>query len=133
MADHSELRSALGFFPSGIAALCATVDVKPVGLVATSFSVGVSYDPPLVLFSIQNSSRTWPCLRTAERLGVSILGEGQDHVCRQLASRTRYRFAGLETIRTEHNSLLLHGSALWLDCEIRHRYQRGITVSSCWK
>ncbi|QTJ64272.1 MULTISPECIES: hypothetical protein [Rhodococcus] len=43
MADHAELCSALGFPTSGFAALCATVDDKPVGLVATSFSVGVSY------------------------------------------------------------------------------------------
>ncbi|KAF0960256.1 hypothetical protein MLGJGCBP_06648 [Rhodococcus sp. T7] len=75
---HAELRSTLGSFPSGIAALCAAVDDESVGLVATSFSVGVSYDPPLVLFSIQNSSQTWPRLRTAQRLGISILGEGQD-------------------------------------------------------
>ena len=120
-----QARSALGFFPSGIAALCAAVDDKPVGLVATTFSVGVSYDPPLVLFSIQNSSRTWPCLRTAARLGVSILGEGQDHVCRQLASRTRDRFAGSETIRTANNSPLLQGSTLWLDCEILQKMPTG--------
>lgn len=124
-ADHAELRSTLGSFPSGIAALCAAVDGASVGLIATSFSVGVSYDPPLVLFSIQNSSQTWPRLRTAERLGISILGDGQDHICAQLASRTRDRFAGLETTRTEYNSLLLHGSALCLECEIRQEIPTG--------
>ena len=52
------LRQAFGRFPSGIAALCAEIDGAPQGIVASSFTVGVSMDPPLVMFAVQNASRT---------------------------------------------------------------------------
>jgi flavin reductase (DIM6/NTAB) family NADH-FMN oxidoreductase RutF len=90
----------------------------PTGLVASSFSVGVSFEPPLVLFSVQNSSTTWPVLRQAATIGVSILGKDHAEVCYQLASRKGDRFDGLDTITTDTGSLFIGGSSLLLDCEI---------------
>ena len=117
-SDPSEIRGAFGKFPSGVAALCAVIDGEPTGLVASSFSVGVSYEPPLVLFSVQNSSTTWPVLRRGERIGVSILGSDHARECYQLASRKGDRFAGLDTRTTDLRALFIEGSSLWLDCEI---------------
>ncbi|HWH96880.1 MAG TPA: flavin reductase family protein [Pseudolysinimonas sp.] len=116
--DPAAIRSAFNRFPSGIAALCAEVDGRPTALVASSFSVGVSFDPPLVLFSVQNSSSTWPVLRLAKSVGVSVLGKDHAQVCSQLASRTGDRFVGLDTVATESGSLFIGDSALWLDCTI---------------
>lgn len=116
--DQDELRSALSHFPSGIVAICANVNDEPDGMIATSFAVGVSYDPPLVSFSIQNASRTWPRLRESKRLGISVLGDSQADFCMQLASRTRDRFTGIGFRCTEQGSILLHGAALWFDCEL---------------
>ncbi|MCU1405711.1 MAG: Flavin reductase-like domain protein [Glaciihabitans sp.] len=116
--DPAVLRAAFGRFPSGIAALSAVIDGVPTGLVATSFSVGVSFDPPIVLFSVQNSSTTWPVLRSAASIGASVLGKDHAAVCAQLASRTGDRFAGLDTIATDTGSLFIGGSSLLLDCEI---------------
>ncbi len=70
--DPRELRAAFGRFPSGIAALCAEVDGGRHAMVVTSFSVGVSFNPPIVMFSVQNSSSTWPRLRASDRIGVSV-------------------------------------------------------------
>jgi flavin reductase (DIM6/NTAB) family NADH-FMN oxidoreductase RutF len=116
--DPSLVRGAFGGFPSGVAALCAQVDGVAVGMVASSFSVGVSYEPPMVMFSVQNSSTTWPVLRRAERIGVSILGHDQRDACLQLASRSRDRFAGLEVTTTASGALLIDEAALWLECEV---------------
>ncbi|WES62827.1 flavin reductase family protein [Microbacter sp. GSS18] len=117
-AEPEHVRSAMGRFPSGVAALCAIVDGRPVGMVATSFSAGVSYSPPMVMFSVQNSSSTWPVLRDAERIGVSILGDSQSDACMQLASRSRDRFAGLSITETELGAVLIDDATMWLDCEI---------------
>lgn len=119
------VKTAFARFPSGVASLCAVVDGEPVGLVASSFSVGVSFEPPLVLFSVQNSSRTWPVLRTAARIGVSVLGSGHALVCRQLASRHRDRFAGLDTHRSETDALFIRESPLWLECRIMSEIPAG--------
>lgn len=123
--DSRELRTSFDGFPSGVAALCAYVDEQPVGLVATSFTVGVSFEPPLVLFSIQHTSRTWSRLHAAPRLGVSVLGEGQAGTCMQLASRTRDRFEGLELVRTESDSILLGGASMWMECERHSEFTAG--------
>ncbi|MCU1480510.1 MAG: Flavin reductase-like domain protein [Subtercola sp.] len=116
--DPGSIRSALGNVPSGVAAICAEVNGEPVGFVASSFSVGISFDPPIVLFSAQNTSSTWPVLRSAERLGISILARSQEEACLQLASRSRNRFDGLETIRSEKGALFVANSACLLECTV---------------
>lgn len=118
MTDQKAIETAFAGFPSGVAALTALVDEVPTGLVATSFTVGVSFDPPLVLFSVRNSSTTWPVLRQASRIGVSILGSGHEAACMQLASRSKDRFSGLATETTDGGAIFLRDSVMWLDCEI---------------
>ena len=116
--DASDLRRAFGRFPSGVAALGAVVDGVKTGMVASSFSVGISFDPPMVMFSAQNSSSTWPVLRTSPRIGISILGDGHAEACYQLASRHGDRFAGLGTLERAGGALFVTDSALLLECEI---------------
>jgi len=72
--DPNRLRRAFGIFPSGVVAVAAEVDGELVGLAASSFT-SVSLDPPLVQFSIANTSKTWPDLRRSGHLGVTILAD----------------------------------------------------------
>ena len=76
--DPQRLRHVFGAFPSGVAAVAALVGGVPVGIAASSFT-SVSLDPPLVSLCVAHTSTTWPLLRGADRLGVSILGEAQDY------------------------------------------------------
>lgn len=116
--DSTGLRQVFGRFPSGVTAVCALDDDgTPVGLAASSF-VAVSLDPPLVGLCVQHTSTTWPRLRERARLGLSVLGAGQDRACRQLASKQGDRFAGLDLQPTEDGALLLGGASAWLDCSI---------------
>lgn len=115
--DEDLVRAAFGRFPSGVAALCATIDGEPEGIVASSFSVGVSLDPPLVLFSVRKASTTWPTLRGAARIGVSILGESHEAACRQIASRGD-RFSGLDIHTSEAGAVFIEQSPVWLECSI---------------
>ncbi|WP_432485954.1 flavin reductase family protein [Kineococcus esterisolvens] len=123
--DPSALRSTFALFPSGVAALSAVVDGEPVVLVASSFQVGISLDPPLVLFAVQHTSTSWPKLRTAPRLGVSVLGEAHDSAARQLASRAADRFAGIATTTTASGAHLVHGAPVWMECSIHSEVPAG--------
>lgn len=123
--EPGALRQAFAQHPSGIAALCTISDGEPQGIVASSFTVGVSMDPPLVMFAVQNTSRTWPVVRQAGRIGVSVLGEGHDGVCRQIASKSGDRFAGLRLDSTDDGALFLHEAALWLDCSVEQEIPAG--------
>lgn len=116
--DPAELCRVYRCFPSGITALCALgTDQWPAGMVASSFT-SVSVTPPLVSVCVQNTSTTWPLLRTAPRLGVSVLAEGQGAATRQLAARDGDRFAGLDWSATGEGAVLLAGAAAWLSCSV---------------
>lgn len=125
-ADPALLRQAFSGFPCGVAALAAVVEGEPTVLVASSFTVGVSQDPPLVMFAVQHSSTTWPTLAGADSIGVSILGERHEGVTRQLASRDKsVRFVGVETTVSDTGSVFLEGAPIWLDCAVEHTYPAG--------
>lgn len=114
----ASIKAAFAQFPSGVAAFSAMVDFAPEALVASSFTVGVSLEPPLVMFAVQNSSTTWPKLRQASRIGVSVLAQGQEEACLQLSSKTRDRFDGLDTSVSDSGAVLIDGALLGLECEI---------------
>jgi len=118
------LRSAFGQFPSGVAALAASTEQGFAGMAASSFTVGVSLDPPLVSVAIQNNSETWPILRDADSIGISILGQGQGPIARQLAAKGIDRFEGLD-LETHHASIFLNHAALWLDTTVYAEYPAG--------
>ena len=124
-SDPMALRSTFALFPSGVAALSAVVDGAPVVLVASSFQVGISADPPLVLFAVQHTSTSWPKLRVAERIGVSVLGEAHEPAARQMASKAADRFAGIETHTTETGAHFLLGAPVWLECSIHSEVPAG--------
>ncbi|MGW6174122.1 flavin reductase family protein [Arthrobacter sp. NPDC055138] len=124
--DPQLLRETFAHFPSGVAAMAAEVSGERHALVASSFTVGVSLEPPLVMFAVQKSSTTWPVLRQAGRIGVSILGEDQGALCRQLAGRDKSsRFQGIEAATTPSGAILLPAASLWFECSIYAEHEAG--------
>lgn len=116
--DPGLLRQTFSLFPSGVACIGAQVDGQPEALVASSFTVGVSLDPPLVSFAVQNTSTTWPTIRTARRIGISVMASDHDAICRQIASKNKeHRFDGVETHVGESGALFLFGAPVWLECK----------------
>jgi flavin reductase (DIM6/NTAB) family NADH-FMN oxidoreductase RutF len=122
--DPVQLRRAYGCFPSGVTAICALERGTPVGIAASSFT-SVSVDPPLVSLCVQNSSTTWPRLRSMTRLGVSVLGETQNDAAARLAAKTGDRFAELEMTGTADGAVLVHGAVAWLECSIHAELPAG--------
>ncbi|GAA3388133.1 flavin reductase family protein [Cryptosporangium minutisporangium] len=124
LTDQQRLRQVFGTFPSGVVAVAALVSAAPVGLVASSFT-SVSLDPPLVSFCIAHTSTTWPTLRTAPRLGVSILSGAQERAGRQLAGRAADRFADLSWRTTEDGAVLLEQASGWFETSIEQEVRAG--------
>jgi flavin reductase (DIM6/NTAB) family NADH-FMN oxidoreductase RutF len=110
------LRSVFGTFPTGVVAVCGIVEGERVGMAVSSFTP-VSLDPPLVAFCVQRTSRTWPQLRTAPRLGISVLADGHAGAARTLAARDGDRFAGVDTV-TADGAVHLRGSPSTLTCTL---------------
>lgn len=107
--DATTLRQAFGHYPSGVVAVGAHVGGQLVGIAASSFT-SVSLDPPLVSVAVSRTSNTWPALREAGEIGVSVLADHHDVVCRQLAGPADQRFAGLRFAVSAGGAVLLRES-----------------------
>jgi flavin reductase (DIM6/NTAB) family NADH-FMN oxidoreductase RutF len=118
------LRTVFGAFPSGVAAVCALRNNKPVGMAVSTFTP-VSLDPPLISLCIQQTSTTWPQLREASVLGVSILSVDHEDAARQLSLKTGDRFAGLETLTAPSGALHLKESCAWFHCTVHSELAAG--------
>ncbi|WP_229069734.1 flavin reductase family protein [Actinoplanes sp. DH11] len=118
------LRRVFGSFPTGVTVVAALIDGEPRGLVANSF-VSVSLDPPMVSVCVAHTSTTWPVLRQAGRVGVSVLGAHQENAGRQLSARDADRFAALDWRASEDGAILLDGSSAWLDCSVEREIPAG--------
>ena len=122
--DPVRLRAAFGAFPSGVVAVAARVDDRIVGLAASSFT-SVSLDPPLVSFSIATASRTWPALRRADHVGVTVLADHHDLVARQLAGPADARFDGLDVTFANGGAVTLADGIAWFDTTIDRHVEAG--------
>ena len=122
--DPARLRRAFGIFPTGVVAVAAEVDGQLTGLAASSFT-SVSLAPPLVSVSIANTSRTWPRLRRAARLGVTVLADHHRGAARQLAGPVEGRFAGLEVTLSDGGAVTLADGLAQFDTTIYREVEAG--------
>lgn len=118
------LREVFGAFPTGVIAVAAEVDGTPTGIAANSFT-SVSLSPPMVSLCVAHTSTTWPRLRTAPRLGVSVLGAHHEPAARQLAGPSAGRFADLRWRRTAHGAVVLDGVSAWLETSVANQVRAG--------
>ncbi|GAB3535161.1 flavin reductase family protein [Arthrobacter tecti] len=125
-SDSRQLRETFSYFPSGIVALLAELDGNPYGMVASAFTVGVSMEPPLVSCAIQLSSSTWPILKTAHTIGISVLGEDQAEFARQLGSKKREeRFVDVPLRETGSSAQFIAGAPVWFETTFTGEFPAG--------
>lgn len=122
--DHISLRTAFGCFPSGVTALCAEMDGRPVGMAASSFT-SVSMEPPLISVSIQDTSRTWIDLRKASTIGVSVLADSHGSYCRQLSLKEGDRFQGVPWAASPTGAVYIAGASATFECTLYEEIQAG--------
>ncbi len=122
--DARALRDAYGTFPTGVVAVAARVGGQLIGIAASSFT-SISISPPLVSFAVAKSSNTWPALREAHQIGVSVLADHHDLVCRQLAGPAQARFEGLEVRTNPEGALLLGGAVSTFTTTVEREIEAG--------
>jgi len=124
--DTLALRRAFAQYPSGVVALIAEVDGAPTPLVASSFTVGVSANPPLVSVAIQHSSTSWPAIRGADRIGVSVFAHDQAGLARQLSVPDRERrLQGVDLQGSGSSARYLDGAAMWFETSLHDEVRAG--------
>lgn len=123
--DSREFRNAAGRFATGVCVITGfSQDREPMGMTVNSFT-SVSLDPPLVLWSLQNSSECFGIFSPASHWTVNILAEDQLHLSNQ------YSRKGEHELSPEHYRIgvtgapVLRGALSSFECSIWQRYDGG--------
>ena len=122
--DSVEFRRVLGHYPTGVCAVTAAGESRPIGMIVGSFT-SVSLSPPLVAFFPDRRSTSWPLIAQAGRFCVNVLSERQQDVCRALSSRVPDKFEGVPYRVTDTNLPILEGVVAWIDCELYAVHEAG--------
>ena len=124
-ASADALRAALSEFATGVTIVTTTqADGTPVGLTVNSFNA-VSLTPPLVLWSLDKSSRTIDAFTANDCFAVHILATDQEALAMRFASRDQDRFAGLDTTAGMGGAPLIPGALACLQCRVHQQIEAG--------
>jgi flavin reductase (DIM6/NTAB) family NADH-FMN oxidoreductase RutF/DNA-binding MarR family transcriptional regulator len=113
--DPKAFRRTLGQFATGVTVIATEQDGQPVGVTANSFS-SLSLDPPLILWSIARTSRSFAAFSAASHFCVSILGEHQIDVSQKLSSAREDKFSGVSWQPGIGGSPMITGAIATLEC-----------------
>jgi flavin reductase (DIM6/NTAB) family NADH-FMN oxidoreductase RutF len=118
--DAEALRQAMRYWSTGITIISAEFDQIKHGMTVSSFT-SVSLDPPLVLVSLEQTTRTHDLVDKAQIFGVAVLGSHQKEISDRFAGRqTEFtdRFAGLEVRTLVTGAPLLLDNLACFDCRV---------------
>jgi 3-hydroxy-9,10-secoandrosta-1,3,5(10)-triene-9,17-dione monooxygenase reductase component len=123
--DAAEFRRALGSFATGVTIITTRdADGNNVGLTANSFN-SVSLNPPLVLWSLAESSNSLPVFRNAQHWAVHVLAADQESLSTRFAKRGVDKFAGLDCELGVDGIPLLRGCTARFECKTAFQYEGG--------
>jgi flavin reductase (DIM6/NTAB) family NADH-FMN oxidoreductase RutF len=117
-----DFRDFMRHWPTGVAVVTTAGLGGPVGCTVNAL-MSLSVEPPLLLVSLGEDSRTLAAIRRTDLFGASILAAGQAELSERFAHCAReLRFAGLE-LRVEHGVPLLAGAAAQIVCTVQELQQ----------
>ncbi len=122
--DSGLFREVLGHFPTGVTAVTAAHEGRPVGMAIGSFT-SVSLDPPLVAFLPTKDSSSWHDIRAAGCFCVNVLAQDQAATCGVMASRAEDKFADVSWHPGPTGAPVIDGSIAYIYCTIEAVYDGG--------
>lgn len=106
--------------PAGVVVVTFAHDGQLHGFTATSL-ISVSADPPVLTFSIDSSSSSWPALAEVDTLVVNFLAAAQVEVSARFATRGIDRFAEGDWALLPTGEPVLEGSPSWVRGRVLQR------------
>ena len=116
--NEVEFRDFMRHWPTGVAIVTTAGPSGPVGCTVNAL-MSLSVEPPLLVVSLGEESRTLQAIRRTDVFGASILAAAQRELSERFANCAREeRFTGLE-LRVEHGVPLLAGAAAQMVCPVQ--------------
>ncbi len=108
VVDPAVFRAVMSRFVSGVVVVTGVDpdDESPVGMTCQSFS-SLSLDPPMVMFSAANTSKSFPKLQRSGWVAVNILAADQHALSTAFARTGADKFAGVKSHPGPHGVPLL--------------------------
>ena len=122
--DARSFRQCLGMFATGVTVITTRSGDQTVGVTVNSFS-SLSLDPPLILWSISRSARSFPVFRDATHFAVNVLAASQIDVSQLFATPDADRFARSQWRPGADGVPLLEGVVAHLECSTEAQYDGG--------
>lgn len=111
-------REVFSHIPSSVAVITANTPDGPAGLVVGTVT-SVSMDPPVMSFSVMQTSRAWSIIRRETDLfGVNILSSEQHELPGMLMRPPAERFDGIDWTPSEEGLPRIAGTSAWIVCRI---------------
>lgn len=123
--DERQFRDALAAFPTGVAVITGiSAEGERVGITVNSFN-SVSLSPPLVLFSVARSARSFAAWRQMSHYAVNILSQDQEAISNRFARRLDDKWDGLLVLDGVYGMPLLPNALAAFECAAHAHYEGG--------
>jgi flavin reductase (DIM6/NTAB) family NADH-FMN oxidoreductase RutF len=106
--------------PAGVAVVALVDDGQPVGFTATSV-ISVSAEPPVLAFSVADTSSSWPPLSRAATVTINFLAADQVDISARFATKGIDRFAGVGWSWLPTGEPVLLGVTSWIRGQVLQR------------
>ncbi|MDO4685660.1 MAG: flavin reductase family protein [Corynebacterium sp.] len=116
-------RQTVANFPSGVTVVTTHADGEDIGLTVSAFA-SLSLEPPMVLVSIDQKSRSHGFLQSGSPIGISVLGANHTDIAVRFARHGHDRFADVDIFRRDSVPFINDATA-WFLGEVTDRYQGG--------
>lgn len=117
-------RKALGSFASGVTVITNLYKGEKAGVTISSFS-SVSLEPPLVLFSLADTSRLMGAFNKSSHFNIHILSEGQKDLAQAFANKTTRNWDAFAHKQDKNGVPVLKDAVAILSCSVSRKIKAG--------
>jgi flavin reductase (DIM6/NTAB) family NADH-FMN oxidoreductase RutF len=123
--DGRELRNALGRFATGVTIITAMGEgERAMGMTANSFT-SVSLDPPLVLWSLQNTSDVYDVFAGPQYFNINVLSTEQQAQSNLYAKKARHELQPADFRPGKYGAPVIRNALVTFECELETTYPGG--------
>jgi flavin reductase (DIM6/NTAB) family NADH-FMN oxidoreductase RutF len=119
--DENAVKNVLRQFPYGLYAITIAHNGEEHAMTA-NWVTQASFDPPMVVIAVENTSRTITLIRDARRFGVNLFHEAQRDLAAKLARSSETGMQKLKGVKTRPGPAagvpILADALGWLECRL---------------
>lgn len=117
--SQQHYRKVMGRIPTSVVAITGIDETgEELGFIVGTFA-SLSLEPPLVTFSVAETSSTWPRIRRSQHFSANVLAGPGSEVCSALSRKGPGKFDGLRYETGETGVPHLLDSVAWIDCTLQ--------------